>query len=111
MSLATLPRSLPARAWSPNAGHERGAAAGGPSLVLLDALTRLMIVRDASTHEHAARVRRLALTLAAEIHLNDERVVAAIDAAALLHDIGKLGIPDDLLHKPGALTRDEYAVV
>ena len=35
-------------------------------------------------------------------------MLAAIDAAALLHDIGKLGIPDRLLHKPGPLTPDEY---
>ena len=35
-------------------------------------------------------------------------MLEAIDGAALLHDIGKLGIPDRLLHKPGPLTPDEY---
>src|SRR4030095_1278636 len=44
-------------------------------------------------------------------NIRDHRMLEALDAAALLHDIGKLGIPDQLLHKPGPLTADEYARV
>ena len=78
---------------------------------MIAALTRAMSGRDGSTHEHAERVQRCALALAAEAGIRDERMVEAIEAAALLHDIGKLGIPDRLLHKPGPLTTDEYEQV
>ena len=77
-------------------------------LPMIEALARAMAARDASTHEHARRVQRYALALAEEIAIGEERTLAAIDAAALLHDIGKLGIPDRLLDKPGPLTPDEY---
>jgi putative nucleotidyltransferase with HDIG domain len=75
---------------------------------MIDALSRAMAARDESTHEHARRVQRYALALADEISINEDRTLAAIDIAALLHDIGKLGIPDRLLNKPGPLTPDEY---
>jgi putative nucleotidyltransferase with HDIG domain len=75
---------------------------------MIEALARAMAARDASTHEHARRVQRYAPALAREIAIGDERTLAAIDAAALLHDIGKLGIPDRILGKPGPLTPDEY---
>src|SRR5204862_4513835 len=77
-------------------------------LLMIGALARAMAARDASTHEHARRVQRYALALADEISIGEDRTLAAIDAAALLHDIGKLGIPDRLLNKPGPLTPDEY---
>ena len=67
-----------------------------------------MTARDESTHEHAQRVQRFALALADEAGIEDEQLLEAIEAAALLHDIGKLGIPDRLLNKPGPLTADEF---
>jgi putative nucleotidyltransferase with HDIG domain len=67
-----------------------------------------MSARDGFTHEHSRRVQRYAAALAGEANIRDHRMLEAIDAAALLHDIGKLGIPDLLLHKPGPLTADEY---
>jgi putative nucleotidyltransferase with HDIG domain len=75
---------------------------------IIDALARAMSVRDAFTHEHARRVQHYAVALAGEADIHDHRMLEAIDAAALLHDIGKLGIPDQLLHKPGPLTAAEY---
>jgi len=78
---------------------------------MIEALARAMAWRDGSTHEHARRVQRYALSLAHEISIGDPRTLAAIDAAALLHDIGKLGIPDRLLDKPGPLTAVEYDYV
>jgi putative nucleotidyltransferase with HDIG domain len=74
----------------------------------IEALTRAMSARDALLHEHAQRVQRYAVALAGEIGIADHRLLEAVDAAALLHDIGKLGIPDRLLQKPGPLTQDEY---
>jgi len=75
---------------------------------MIEAFARAMTARDESTHEHAQRVRRFALALAEEAGIDDERMLEAIEAAALLHDIGKLGIPDRLLNKPGPLTPDEF---
>ena len=77
-------------------------------LPVIEALARAQAARDRSTHAHARRVRRYAVALAGEVSISEDRTLAAIDAAALLHDIGKLGIPDRLLDKPGPLTREEY---
>jgi HD-GYP domain-containing protein (c-di-GMP phosphodiesterase class II) len=75
---------------------------------MIEALGRAMTNRDTSTHEHAQRVQRYAVALAGEVCLGDDRMIAAIDAASLVHDIGKLGIADRLLQKPGPLTAEEY---
>ena len=87
------------------------SAEAADAKTMIAALTRTMMARDGSTHAHAERVQRCALALATEAGIRDERMLDAIDAAALLHDIGKLGIPDRLLHKPGPLTVDEYDLV
>jgi putative nucleotidyltransferase with HDIG domain len=70
-----------------------------------------MAARDESVHAHAERVQRYALALARELRITDDRMLEAIESAALLHDVGKLGIPDRLLNKPGPLTPEEYATV
>jgi putative nucleotidyltransferase with HDIG domain len=70
-----------------------------------------MTSRDGFTYLHAQRVQRYAAALAVEACISDRRMLEAINAAALLHDIGKLGIPDRLLQKPGPLTPDEYTQV
>jgi HD-GYP domain-containing protein (c-di-GMP phosphodiesterase class II) len=78
------------------------------SFAMIDALARAMRARDPLTHQHAQRVQRYAVLLASEACVTDDRMLEALDAAALLHDIGKLGIPDSVLLKPGPLTLDEY---
>jgi putative nucleotidyltransferase with HDIG domain len=83
----------------------------GTSRAIVEALGRAMMARDAVTYQHAQRVQRLAAALAAEACIEDQSMLQAIDGAALLHDIGKLGIPDRLLQKPGPLTPDEYGYV
>jgi len=75
---------------------------------MIEALARAMTSRDEATHQHAERVQRYAVALAGEICLGDDRMIDAIDAAALVHDIGKLGVADRILQKPGPLTADEY---
>ena len=62
------------------------------SRIMIEALARAMAARDESTHQHAQRVQRYAVALAGEVCLGDPRMIDAIDAAALVHDIGKLGI-------------------
>jgi putative nucleotidyltransferase with HDIG domain len=78
---------------------------------MIEALARAMTARDGLTHQHAERVQGYALALAREAGITDYPMLEAIDVAALLHDIGKLGIPDRVLHKPGPLTPDEYEQV
>jgi putative nucleotidyltransferase with HDIG domain len=89
---------------------ERRTPAIPPGRVMLDALWRIMATRDLATAEHALRVQRLAVAVAQEVGL-DDGVIAAVTAAAPLHDIGKLAIPDSLLHRPGPLSREEYEIV
>ena len=78
---------------------------------MLSALTRVMTSRDSATAAHARRVQRYASALAHEMCAGDDLLIEAVQTAALLHDIGKLAIPDWLLHKPGPLTREEYEQV
>jgi putative nucleotidyltransferase with HDIG domain len=74
------------------------------------ALMVRLAARDASTEEHTRRVARLAATVADELKLSPHtRRHLAI--GGLLHDIGKLAVPLDILQKPGGLTDDEFAVI
>jgi len=75
---------------------------------MIRALSRAMSARDGMTHQHAERVQRYAVALARHAGACSDSMIAAIATAALLHDIGKLGVPDSLLHKPGPLTPEEY---
>jgi putative nucleotidyltransferase with HDIG domain len=75
---------------------------------MIEALARTINARDAATYEHAERVRGYALALADALSSCDVHTIDALDHAALLHDVGKLAIPDWLLHKPGPLAPHEY---
>ncbi len=75
---------------------------------MIEALARTISARDAATYEHAERVRGYALALADAVASCDLHTIDALDHAALLHDVGKLAIPDWLLQKPGPLTAHEY---
>jgi putative nucleotidyltransferase with HDIG domain len=77
----------------------------------LAVLRQAMASRDISTHEHAERVQRYAMALARHAGIGDPDVLDALEQAAILHDLGKLAIPDRLLDKPGPLTKEEYAQV
>jgi diguanylate cyclase (GGDEF)-like protein/putative nucleotidyltransferase with HDIG domain len=63
------------------------------------ALAAAVDARDEATQDHSRNVARYAVLLAREIGL-DERTVLHVEYAALLHDVGKIGLPDDLLRKP-----------
>ncbi|HEU5316493.1 MAG TPA: diguanylate cyclase [Chloroflexota bacterium] len=76
----------------------------------LQALTRALDTRDEETEEHSQRVRRYAEVLARALGLS-EAEVERIGHGALLHDIGKIGVPDAILLKPGPLTEDEQAAM
>ncbi|HEX5324798.1 MAG TPA: HD domain-containing phosphohydrolase, partial [Capsulimonadaceae bacterium] len=63
--------------------------------------------KDQHTHEHILRVQQYALAIAEEMNLSPEDI-DAVRTGALLHDIGKLGVPEYVLLKPGRLTEDEF---
>jgi response regulator RpfG family c-di-GMP phosphodiesterase len=79
-------------------------------LSAIDSLVRTLEARDPYTKGHSMRVRRYALCLADAIGL-DPRRRKHLSLAAKLHDIGKVGIPEGILNKPSALTRDEFMAV
>ncbi|WP_427339927.1 HD-GYP domain-containing protein [Caloranaerobacter sp. DY30410] len=73
----------------------------------IQALTNAMEAKDAYTRGHAERVGKYAVKLAKALDLSDRRI-ENIKNAAILHDIGKIGIDDQILKKPGKLTDEEY---
>ncbi len=77
---------------------------------LTSALSVALKERDSYTRLHSDRVMSLAIELAECIHL-PARDITLLRVASALHDIGKLGIPDDVLLKPGNLSKDEFAVI
>jgi HD-GYP domain-containing protein (c-di-GMP phosphodiesterase class II) len=66
--------------------------------------------RDPYLKGHMRRVCEFAVAIAAQLRVPDTAIRAA-SYAALLHDIGKLGLPYSILHKPGRLTDDEFAIL
>jgi putative nucleotidyltransferase with HDIG domain len=76
----------------------------------VSALTRLLAERDVSTEEHTRRVALRAVQVGVELGLPPERL-RVLAAGGLLHDMGKLSVPDGILDKPGSLTEDEYEIV
>ncbi len=76
----------------------------------IEGWSQAMDLRDKETEGHTLRVTEMALQLAQAMGLDEEKLIH-IHRGALLHDIGKLGIPDDILHKPGPLTDDEWVLM
>lgn len=68
----------------------------------LDALTRALDLRDRETEGHSRRVVEYTTRLAVEMGL-EARTIAEFRRGALIHDVGKIGVPDAVLHKPGPL--------
>jgi hypothetical protein len=74
------------------------------------ALSRSMEAKDLYTGGHTERVAAVAVGLARRLGFRDEEL-EAIEIGALLHDIGKIGIPGHVLRKPGKLTADEWDLI
>ena len=73
----------------------------------IEALALAIEAKDQTTHEHLQRVRVYAMEIAKELGLGDAEM-EALQAASLLHDIGKLAVPEHIISKPGKLTREEF---
>ncbi|HVC80458.1 MAG TPA: diguanylate cyclase, partial [Chloroflexota bacterium] len=77
---------------------------------VLEGLVSAVDAKDRYTREHSEHVTQLALLLVDELNLpTEQRRVIAV--AGLLHDVGKIGVPDRVLRKPGALAVEEYAAI
>ncbi len=74
------------------------------------ALASALDARDPYTAGHSARVSQYATAVARAMHL-DEADLHTIEMGGLLHDIGKIGISDSVLQKPGKLTGEEFAMI
>ncbi len=90
--------------------HERTREVEEAHIEMLERLARAAECRDDDTGEHTRRVGHLAGSLAAALDL-PHATVALIERTAPLHDIGKIGIADSILRKPGPLTPDEFEVM
>jgi putative nucleotidyltransferase with HDIG domain len=77
---------------------------------LLEILSEIIALRDSYVLGHSKQVSFLATKIAKVMRLNDEQI-ELIRKGALLHDIGKLGIPEDILRKPSRLTAEEYEIM
>jgi diguanylate cyclase (GGDEF)-like protein len=90
------------------AAEKRTADDRGSNLAAVLALTEVLDIRDAGTAVHSQTVGRYADMIARGLGLSDE-LVDRIRLAGVLHDVGKIAVPDAVLSKPGRLTDDEYA--
>jgi len=77
----------------------------------IEALAQAVDAKDQVTHDHVRRVQDEAVRLARALGVDGETDIQAIKAAALLHDVGKLAIPEHILNKPGRLTPAEFDIM
>src|SRR5207302_7414644 len=77
-------------------------------LSTIETLAMAIDAKDQITHGHIRRVQTYAVGLAKRVGVVDEHLIKAIEAAALLHDMGKLAVPEYILNKPGRLTAAEF---
>jgi len=88
-------------------GGATTAPVNGAYREMLRALGSALDTRDPETQEHAIRVVRYALKLGETLGMTDAQLVA-LERGAILHDVGKIGVPDGILMKPGYLSEAEW---
>ncbi len=76
----------------------------------LNAIIKTLEAKDRYTHGHSHRVAAYALLIAKKLSFTEEQLIE-IELAALLHDIGKISTPDQILNKPGKLTPEEFEII
>jgi diguanylate cyclase (GGDEF)-like protein/PAS domain S-box-containing protein len=92
------------------ADDHAGRLEDAKALAAIRALAAAVDAKDPSTQRHSERVAELAATLAGDAGWDPARIGLLRDAA-LVHDVGKIGVPDQILLKPGRLAPDEYEKV
>jgi diguanylate cyclase (GGDEF)-like protein/putative nucleotidyltransferase with HDIG domain len=93
-----------------SAGATAEEASKGPQREAIEALAVALLERDRYTGEHSEAVIQMSGAVARNLGLGAPEV-ERVRSAALLHDIGKVAIPDEILHKPGPLTDDEWRLM
>jgi putative nucleotidyltransferase with HDIG domain len=73
----------------------------------IEALALAVEAKDLTTHDHLQRVQTYAVELGKKLHLDDSQL-QALRTASILHDIGKLAVPEHIISKPGKLTAEEF---
>lgn len=76
----------------------------------VDSLMRAMEARDKYTEGHSQRVAKIATMIGRELKYSDTKI-EQLNIASLLHDVGKIGVDDSILNKPGKLTETEYEAI
>ena len=76
----------------------------------IEGWSKALDLRDNETENHTVRVVEMSLRLAEKMGIKSEDMIH-IKRGAMLHDIGKMGVPDSILHKPGPLTDEEWVVM
>ena len=79
----------------------------GLHLRTIEALALAIDAKDHTTHDHLQRVQLYAIEIGKDLGLSEQEL-EALTAAAVLHDIGKLAVPESIISKPGKLTRSEF---
>lgn len=79
-------------------------------LNLMKSFVRTIEEKDPYTHGHSERVNQNAMEIGKALGLSD-RELTSLNSVSLLHDIGKIGVPEHILNKPGLLTPDEYETI
>jgi len=87
--------------------HTKNLELGNANRDLIASLVSAIEAKDKYTLGHSERVSEYAADLAKKAGLSDEKV-EEIRIAGMLHDVGKIGVADDILHKPSRLTKQEY---
>lgn len=78
--------------------------------MIIDSVVGLVEAKDVYTAEHSDRVRQLSIFIAKKLGLS-ANTIENVEKAAYLHDIGKIGVPDYILNKPGRLTDEEFDAI
>jgi diguanylate cyclase (GGDEF)-like protein len=109
--LEQLARRADTRLYDSRHGREEpGRASANERLSWAATLARAVDVRMNAQHEHSRAVADCAVSIAAALGW-EEDMLGMLRIAAMLHDVGKVTVPDQILCKPGALTEEEYEVI
>jgi HD-GYP domain-containing protein (c-di-GMP phosphodiesterase class II) len=103
---------LPAPSWSPEniKVKELQTQLLAVRTSVICAMNQLLDLKDLNTGVHSTRLAEWAVRIGRDLGLDDD-CLRDLEAAAILHDIGKIGVPDAILRKPAKLTDEEYAVI
>ncbi len=91
-------------------GRTNAASNRNGRMQIVDLLVRVLRLRDPSMADHAAHTAEIAVAIGAHLSLSTSKL-EHLRVAALLQDVGKIGVPDRILHKRGPLTEDEWEII